>query len=245
MSKTDQKNLRIDYSKYQVDEVTGTIADAMLFPLYVGKVFAKVVLLFMLVLGVFTFFYVEHAVLGILFFLLAFAVSVPSLALFSVIRLFTTIRDDIDKIFEITLDTAKYVYNDTKALREQHQNDVPLKSSFTDVFRGVALYVIRPSLKRVIAKRIRFFSPPFVWIIDTMFKVVVVKKQPEFMVEVDDNEEVQVQVEGKSVQDKIENGQQKVTYYTFGVLKFPFRLALIIYGMLNSFLVWLFYFFLG
>lgn len=49
-------SLRVDYSKYQVDEVSETIADALFFPLYIVKVLGANLIIFWTLLTFFCFF---------------------------------------------------------------------------------------------------------------------------------------------------------------------------------------------
>ena len=239
------KNVRIDYSKYQVDDVVETIADAIMFPFYIGKVMGTVVIIALTLIIGLAYFNTIHWSLGILFTLITFAVSLPSIILTSIIRLINTICEDINKVVEISIETTKHVYNDSGLIKEQRQNGVPLKSSFTDVFRGVSLYVIRPSLQRVLSKRLGPLSFIFTFIIDRLFKYIVIKKQPVFEVEFEQDEQGgHLEVETKSLDQKIVSGSQKVTTISGKVIKFPFYLALTIYGFINliliQILIWIF-----
>ena len=242
---TTSKNVRIDYSKYQVDDVVETIADAIMFPFYIGKVFGTVVIIALaLIIGV-AYLNTIHWSLAILFTLLTFALSLPSIVLVSVIRLINTICDDINKVIEISIETTKHVYNDSGLIKEQRQSGVPLKSSFSDVFRGVSLYVIRPSLQRVLSKRLGPLAFIFTFIIDRLFKYVVIKKQPAFEVEFEQDEDRgHIEVETKSLDQKVLNGSKKVTTISGKVIKFPFYIALVIYGIVNlifiQILLWIF-----
>lgn len=241
------KNVRIDYSKYQVDEVVETIADAIVFPFYIGKVMATVVVASLLLIIGLAYFNTTHWSLGILFTLLTFVVSLPSIILISVIRLIRTICDDINNVIEITIETAKHVYNDSGLIKAQRQNGLPLKSSFTDVFRGVSLYVIRPSLQRVLSKRLGPLAFIFTFIVDRLFKYIVIKKQPVFEVEVAPNNDgigEHIEVAAKPLDEKVLAGSQKVTAISGKVIKFPFYLGLGIYGIVNlvlvKLLIWIF-----
>ncbi len=239
------KNVRIDYSKYQVDDVVETIADAVMFPFYIGKVMGTVVIIALLLIIGLAYFYTIHWSLGLLFTLITFAISLPSIVLTSIIRLINTICEDINKVIEISIETTKHVYNDSELIKEQRQSGVPLKSSFTDVFRGVSLYVIRPSLQRVLSKRLGPLAFIFTFIIDRLFKYIVIKKQPVFeVVFEEDNQGGHIEVETKALDEKIISGSQKVTTISGKVIKFPFYVALAIYGIINliliQFLIWLF-----
>lgn len=242
---TTSKNVRIDYSKYQVDDVVETIADAIMFPFYIGKVFGTIVIIALaLIIGV-AYLNTIHWSLAILFTLLTFALSLPSIVLVSVIRLINTICDDLNKVIEISIETTKHVYNDSGLIKEQRQSGVPLKSSFSDVFRGVSLYVIRPSLQRVLSKRLGPLAFIFTFIIDRLFKYVVIKKQPVFEVEFEQDEDGgHIEVETKSLDQKVLNGSKKVTTISGKVIKFPFYVALVIYGIVNlifiQILLWIF-----
>lgn len=237
---SEERNIRIDYSKYEVDEVAETIADVILFPFYIGKVLLVVVLAFMVLIGLLAYEYTSHFMLGFLFFILSYVVSLPSIVLISGIRLIYTIREDINKVFEICIDTTKHIYNDSQLLKEQRESGLPLSATFRDVFRGVAIYVIRPSLKKVLAKRIKFLAGPFIFLIDQVFKLVVIRKQPEFNVAIEENEEINVSVNGESLDEKIKSGGSKVTGVTMGVITIPIYIVLFIYGTINFLLVWLF-----
>jgi len=232
------KNVRIDYSKYEVDDVVETIADAIMFPFYIGKVMGAVVVIALLIITSLAYFYTIHWSLGILFTLITFVVSLPSIVLTSIIRLINTICEDINKVIEISIETTKHVYNDSGLIKEQRQSGLPLKSSFTDVFRGVSLYVIRPSLQRVLSKRLGPLSFIFTFIIDRLFKYIVIKKQPVFEVEFEQDEHGgHIEVETKSLDQKLISGSQKVTSVSGKVIKFPFYLGLTVYGVINLILV--------
>lgn len=235
---TASKNVRIDYSKYQVDDVVETIADAIMFPFYIGKVFGTVVIIaFCLIIGL-AYLNTIHWSLAILFTLLTFVLSLPSIVLISVIRLINTICDDINKVIEISIETTKHVYNDSGLIKEQRQSGVPLKSSFSDVFRGVSLYVIRPSLQRVLSKRLGPLAFIFTFIIDRLFKYVVIKKQPVFEVEFEqDDEGGHLEVDAKPLDQKVLHGSKKVTTISGKVIKFPFYIGLAIYGVVNLILI--------
>ena len=51
MKTTVKDNLRIDYTKYQADELAGTISDALFFPLYVGEIVVRNLLIFLVAIG--------------------------------------------------------------------------------------------------------------------------------------------------------------------------------------------------
>ena len=235
-----RKNLRIDYSKYEIDEVVETISDAIFFPLYIGKVLVVVVIFFVVLFLFMAFFSTNYFILGFLFFILSYAVSLPSIIIISAIRLINTIRDDINKVIDITVETTKHIYNDSNLLKEQRESGIPLKSSFADAFRGVSLYVIRPSLKKVLERRIKFFSIPFTFLIDKIFRYVVIKKQPVFEVSINENDELEVAAPSKSLGSKIKSGSGKFNSITLGIVKLPLYVALIIYGTINFGLVMLF-----
>ena len=231
--------LRVDYSKYQVDEVSETIADALFFPLYIGKVLGTNLIIFWALLTLFCIFFLDNIFLGVLFWIITFIVSIPSILLFSIIRLFSTIKNDIDNVFKITLETTKHVYEDAGLLKQQREADLPLKATFSDVFKGVAMYVIRPSLKKVLEKRIKLFAWPLTFLIDIIFKKTVINSSSEIGVELDNEDHIVL--EENTTLDKINKGGEKTTSVTFSVVKFPFRLALVIYGLLNYTLVYLLY----
>jgi len=231
--------LRVDYSKYQVDEVSETIADALFFPLYIGKVLGINLVIFWALLTFFCIFFIDSTFLSVLFWIITFIVSIPSILLFSIIRLFSTIKNDIDNIFKITLETTKHVYEDAGLLKQQRKADLPLKATFSDVFRGVAMYIIRPSLKKVLEKRIKYFAWPLTFLIDIIFKKTVINSSTEIGVELDNEDHIVL--EENTTLDKINKGGEKTTSVTFSVVKFPFRLALVIYGLLNYTLVYLLY----
>lgn len=237
MNKTS--NLRIDYSKYEVDEVSETIADAIFFPLYIGKVLGTNLVIFWVLLTLFCVFFIDNTFLSILFWLITFIISIPSILLFSIVRLFSTIKDDIDNVFKITLETTKHVYEDADLIKQQREENLPLKATFSDVFKGVAMYVIRPSLKKVLEKRIKYFAWPLSFLIDLIFKKTVINSNNEIGVELDNED--QIVLKENTTLDKINKGGEKTTSVAFSVVKFPFRLVLVIYGLVNFTIVYLFY----
>lgn len=228
------KSNRIDYSKYEVDEVAETISDAIFFPLYIGKVLGLTVLIASVLLFVYAYFQNEYILLVILLFLLFFVVSLPSIILISAIRLINTIRDDLNKVILITTETAIHAYNDTRQLGVQRSEGEPISTSFKDVFRGVALFVIKPTLKKVLEKRIKFFAFPFLFIVDKVFTKLIKVKELEIEKALE-NEEIE---EGQPLDgNKIMKGISKTTSITSSVLKTPFIIALLIYGFVNVFLI--------
>lgn len=228
------KSNRIDYSKYEVDEVAETISDAIFFPLYIGKVLGLTVLIASVLLFVYAYFQNEYILLVILLFLLFFVVSLPSIILISAIRLINTIRDDLNKVILITTETAIHAYNDTRQLGTQRSEGEPISTSFKDVFRGVALFVIKPTLKKVLEKRIKFFAFPFVFVIDKVFTKLIKVKELEIEKALE-NEEIE---EGQPLDgNKIMKGISKTTSITSSVLKTPFIIALVIYGFVNVLLI--------
>lgn len=233
------KNLRINYSKYQVDEITETIADAIFFPIYIGKVLGTNLIAFWLLLTFFCYFFIDNIFLSTLYWLLTFILSIPSILLFSIIRLFSTIKNDIDKVFKITLETSKHVYEDAGLIKQQRDENLSLKTTFSDVFKGVAMYVIRPSLKKVLEKRIKFFAWPLTFLIDLIFKRVVIKPSLELDIDVDNEDHIVLKENTKL--GKINKNSVKTTSMAFAVIKFPFRLAFIIYGFVNFILIYLLY----
>lgn len=233
MSETTKSN-RIDYSKYEVDEVAETISDAIFFPLYIGKVLGLTVLIASVLLFVYAYFQNEYILLVILLFLLCFIVSLPSIILISAIRLINTIRDDLNKVILIAAETAVHAYNDTRQLGTQRSEGEPISTSFKDVFRGVALFVIKPTLKKVLEKRIKFFAFPFLFVVDKIFSRLVKVKELE----------IEKALESEEIGDeelldgnKIMKGISKTTSITSSVLKTPFIIALVIYGFVNVLLI--------
>lgn len=225
---------RIDYSKYEVEELAETISDAIFFPLYIGKVFGTVLLVFLIGLTAFTLWFIPNSFLSVVFWVFVFLVSLPSVVLFSVIRLFSTIQEDMESVYEITLQTAINAYKDSGILKQQRQDNAPIKTTFTDVFRGVALFVIKPVLCSVLQKRIKFFSYPFIVVINLIFKRLVVKSTKN-------KTDLEQLVAEDSDSSNNEPKNYKLSQATFSVIKFPFRLALIIYGFVNFCLAYLFY----
>ncbi|WP_237275634.1 hypothetical protein [Tenacibaculum ovolyticum] len=238
MKTTVKDNLRIDYTKYQADELAGTISDALFFPLYVGEIVVKNLLIFLVAIGICTYFGTYHWSTAILFFILSLVVTIPSIIIFSAIRLLTTIKEDLTKVYTITIDTAKHVYADSNRLVAQRKNDVSLVVSSSDVFKGVAIYAIQPIVKRVLAKRIKFFAPPFIWIVNLLFKAIFLRKPPEFIVE----KEIENQnpSDNNNLENKITSLGSKTVDGVFMAFKFPFRFVLIIYGIVNALLILLF-----
>ena len=232
-------NLRVDYSKYEVDEVSETIADAIFFPLYIGKVLGTNLVIFWILLTLFCLIYIDNTFLSVLFWVITFVISIPSILSFSIVRLFSTIKNDIDNVFKITLETTKHVYEDAGLLKQQREADLPLKATFSDIFKGVAMYVIRPSLKKVLEKRIKFFAWPLTFLIDLIFKKTVINSPSEIGVELD--EEDHIVIKENTTLDKINKGGEKTTSVAFSVVKFPFRLALVVYGLVNFTFVYLLY----
>ena len=229
-----QKNNRIDYSKYEVDEVAETISDAIFFPLYIGRILGLTVLIASVILFVYAYFQNEYILLVILLFLLLFVVSLPTIILISAIRLINRIRDDLNKVILITTETAIHVYNDTRQLGTQRSEGVPVSTSFKDVFRGVALFVIKPSLKKVLEKRIKFFALPFTFITDLVFSRLVKVKATEIEAVIA-QEDIE---EGAAIEEhKIMKGISKTTSITSSVLKTPFVIALVLYGIINILLI--------
>lgn len=231
-------DLRVDYSKYQVDEVVETISDAIFFPLYIGRVLVSVILVFLVFLVFTGYFSTTNPILFFLFFILSFIISAPSIILTSCIRLINTIKSDINKVYQISIDTTKYIYNDSKLLYEQRKEGIPLSSTFNDVFKGVAMYVIRPSLKKALEKKIKFMAFPFIFIIDQIFKLVIIRKKNDF--EVTENESYTSNDKVIPLDIKVKQNGSKITDITLGITTIPFYIVLVIYGLFNLFVVWLF-----
>ncbi len=227
--------LRIDYSKYQVDELVETISDAIFFPLYIGKVVGKVVSLVSIALIAIAYFYTGGILTSIFFFLLAFIVSLPTIALLSVLQLINTVKKDLEKIYDITIDTSKKAYQDTLLLKKQSQSGLTKSITFTDVFKGISLFVIRPSLKKVLDRKIGFLSWPFTIIIDFIFKITIARKSP-------DTEEIVIS-ETNGIKTNISQDQtikpNKAEQVTLGIIKFPIKVVLFIYVPINILIVWL------
>lgn len=239
---SETKNIRVDYTKYEVDEVAETIADAIFFPMYIGKVSITVVIFFLILLGFLTYVSTSFFVWSFFFFILSLAITIPSIVLVSAVRLINTINEDINKVFGICVDTTKFIYEDSKLLYQQNKLGLPAAGTFKDVFRGVAIYVIRPSLKKVLTKRIKFMAGPFVFLVDQIFRFVVIRKPPEFNIET----EADLSAIGSSgntiipMDSKIKKGSSKVTGVTFSIFKFPLYIVLFVYGFVNALVVWLF-----
>ncbi len=234
-----EKNLRIDYSKYQVDEVVETISDAILFPFYIGKVALTVVVVFAIAIGFLSAYVTDNVWFALLFFLLTYIISLPSIVLVSAVRLIHTINNDVNKVMEICVDTTNYVYKDLLLLREQNKEGLPATTSFKDVFRGVSFYVIRPSLNRVLTSKIKFMAPPFVFLMDQIFRFVVMRKQPEYTIP--DPKTLPTQsTEKASLDIKIKQGSSKATSTTVKIITAPLYFLLFVYGIVNFLLAWLF-----
>ncbi len=128
---------------------------------YIGRVLIVVLLFFVVFIGFLAYLFTGNLVLGFFFFILSFIITLPAIVLISGIRLVNTIRDDINKMLKISVNTAKYIFNDSQMLVQQRQSGLPI----SDVFKGVAIYVIRSSLKKsaseknqIYDKSICFFS---------------------------------------------------------------------------------------
>ncbi len=128
---------------------------------YIGRVLIVVLLFFVVFIGFLAYLFTGNLVLGFFFFILSFIITLPAIVLISGIRLVNTIRDDINKMLKISVNTAKYIFNDSQMLVQQRQSGLPI----SDVFKGVAIYVIRSSLKKsaseknqIYGKSICFFS---------------------------------------------------------------------------------------
>ena len=202
--------------------------------MYIGKILGLTVLIASVILFVYAYFQNEYILLVILLFLLLFVVSLPTIILISAIRLINRIRDDLNKVILITTETAIHVYNDTRQLGVQRSEGVPVSTSFKDVFRGVALFVIKPSLKKVLEKRIKFFALPFTFITDLVFSRLVKVKATEIEAVIA-QEDIE---EGAAIEEhKIMKGISKTTSVTSSVLKTPFVIALVLYGIVNILLI--------
>ncbi len=128
---------------------------------YIGRVLIVVLLFSVVFIGFLAYLFTGNLVLGFFFFILSFIITLPAIVLISGIRLVNTIRDDINKMLKISVNTAKYIFNDSQMLVQQRQSGLPI----SDVFKGVAIYVIRSSLKKsaseknqIYGKSICFFS---------------------------------------------------------------------------------------
>lgn len=238
--KDSQNALRIDYSKYEADEIVATVSDALLFPIYIGRVAIIVFIAFIIGFILLANTYALNIVTGIVFFLLSFIISLPSMVLVTVIRLIRTVRDDLTKVFNISVETTRHVYEDSILLIEQRKQNLPFSSTFKDVFKGVILYVILPSIAKVMTRKLKFFAPPFVFVINGIFKIFLLKKPPDFSNEEEvDNEGGGGEVKKQSIDMKIKRMTQKVTFVSFRVITLPIYFCLIIYGAINFLLVWL------
>lgn len=238
MSSTD--NLRVDYSKYEVEEIADIISDAIIFPIYIGKVAIKVVFFFILVGVLLSYFFTGNFFFGFLFFLISFVLSIPSMVLISCISLTNTIKNDLNTIIKICFDTSKHVYNDSKLVYNQRELGVPLKSTFNDVFRGVAIYVIRPSLKKVLLRRIKFLALPFTFIIDQIFRLVFISKKIK-VVENKKGYSEQLKTSAEII-DEIDNFKYedfKMVSVPIKIINFPLFIILFIYGSINIFIEWI------
>lgn len=94
-------------------------------------------------------------------------------------------------------------------------------------------------MKKILQKRIKFFAWPLTFLIDLIFKKTVIKSPP--VIEVDLDSEDNIILKENTKLDKINKGGTKTTSVAFTVVKFPFRLALIIYGLVNFTLNYLLY----
>ncbi len=128
---------------------------------YIGRVLIVVLLFFVVFIGFLAYLFTGNLVLGFFFFIQSFIITLPAIVLISGIRLVNTIRDDINKMLKISVNTTKYIFNDSQMLVKQRQSGLPI----SDVFKGVAIYVIRSSLKKsaseknqIYGKSICFFS---------------------------------------------------------------------------------------
>ncbi len=86
---------------------------------YIGRVLIVMLLFSVVFIGFLAYLFTGNLVLGFFFFILSFIITLPAIVLISGIRLVNTIRDDINKMLKISVNTAKYIFNDSQMLVQQ------------------------------------------------------------------------------------------------------------------------------
>ncbi|WP_040472430.1 hypothetical protein [Aquimarina agarivorans] len=84
-------------------------------------------------------------------------------------------------------------------------------------------------------------ATPFVFMIDQIFKILIINKQPIFYVSENENDQIEIELSPKnSIDHNIKKAGYKVTTISLGAVNIPFYIMLFIYGFFNVLFVWVF-----
>lgn len=159
----------IDFSRYRDPELSEAIANAMTFPLYLGKALSRPVGI-LLLLAVTAFVLTESAFLKTLLVfpgvLLVFANGV----LLGLVLFVGRIRTDMKKVFDISSNLCVQALKDISAARSRLRDGGRFPSTL-EIFQGLNAIVILPIVIETLKRRVPFAGGLGAWVTERFFTI--------------------------------------------------------------------------
>ena len=242
------QHVRIDYSRYEVEEAVAAIADVMVLPLYIGRALALPVFGSLLAFIAVAWLPDGAIIQKLGYLVLAWPTALPFCILLGFVLLFRQLRKDVTTVFSVALDTTGKVYEDTRALRKKAKEE-GVKASFYEVFQGLTYMVILPSVHRVLERKLPLVGGLLAHGLDRVFMTLMRlrKKDMEALeeeVEAEVNENDPDSVAQAKLEAKLERMKEKANKnvgFAMRVLATPLFVATVLVGFVTLLLQWLWY----
>lgn len=236
-------HLRIDYSKYEVDDAVATVAEALILPLYVGRSLIVPMLGFLALYIMLAFAAYSNGFQLLVYPPIAWILSLPLAILLGGLLLLRRIGQDLTTVFSCALDTSRKVYHDTLALRHKARSE-GLKASFHHVFQGVAFMIVLPSVHKVFERKLPLFGWLLAGVVDWVF-VRLMKSRRNDLENIDNGgKDGMSSTEGPSPTDeidKLKQGASETIAWFIRVLSLPVVFVSASIGLLTFMIQWLWY----
>lgn len=165
------KKTGVDFSRYRNQELTETIANAVTFPIYFVRSIARPVGLFLLA-TIMAIVLVDSGFYKTFLTFPGLVLAVINGFLLGLVLFTRRIRNDMDKIFNISADLSLQVVRDIGAARSNLKAGTMEFPSLLEVFQGVNAIIILPAMMRVLDRKIPLLGGLAARITEKFFSVV-------------------------------------------------------------------------
>jgi hypothetical protein len=169
----------IDFTRYRDPVLVDKIGKMLTIQLYAFKAIAVPVMSLMLIfaaIGVYAFISAK-VMAGIIIMVIGIIPALLLGVLTGLIILMTTVKNDVNSIINLSIDTVKIILMDSNtALQTKIQNisephiNLP---KISDVLQGVVLGIVLPSIQQIIVTKFSLLKVPLAYVFDKMILTVV------------------------------------------------------------------------